>query len=171
MEDLAPKGYKRNSFNPYENMVTISETHTSKENENKDKSEIDVDNSADKTSSKGNVLNKTKNIFNTLLFDNLCNKDTLLRILFTIVFLIVGYFMAWFALLIAIFQSAHQLIFRKNHSGISSISKSFYVYIKSVLKFILFLSDERPLPFNEKETKDDAVKNDEINQNDDNQIK
>lgn len=73
--------------------------------------------------------------------------DRLIRGLYIVLFLVIGYFSVFVVLLIAILQFLANLIFRKSNDYLLQFGRALSMYASEVIDYITYVSDVKPFPF------------------------
>ena len=73
-------------------------------------------------------------------------KPSLIRALYMIIFLIISRFVAIAIWFIAIFQFIYALIFGKPNEDVLRFTKSLSEYIKEIVSYVSFNTDQQPWP-------------------------
>lgn len=73
--------------------------------------------------------------------------DRLIRGLYIVLFLVIGYFSVFIVLLTAILQFLANLIFRKSNDHLLQFGRELGVYASEMIDYITYVSDVKPFPF------------------------
>lgn len=74
-------------------------------------------------------------------------KNNLLRGVYMILFLVIGYIAAIVILLITIFQFVYTIIFKAPNVQVRDFSKNMNTYFYDLIKFLTYHSEVKPFPF------------------------
>ena len=83
------------------------------------------------------------------MMQNLKSESRWLRLLFMVLFVVVGYFAAMVALFVAVIQVVHGFVTGEPNVRLLNLSNSLNQFLFQILQYLTFNSESKPYPFSD----------------------